>query len=103
MGVAPGEGSSPISVEGPENLSPAGMSYRERSMSRPLLFLLFGFLFVIFAEPARAEKSSPAKARDPVFQRCLTDRPGRTGYSAFAEHDGCAVSSTPAWLRDCRV
>src|SRR3984885_15031209 len=56
MGVLPCEGFSSISVERPENLCPAGMSYRERSMSRPLLFLLFGFLFVISSDPARAEK-----------------------------------------------
>ena len=56
MGVLPGEGFSSISVERPENLAPAGMSYRERSMSRPLLFLLLGFLFVVSADPARAEK-----------------------------------------------
>src|ERR1700723_1750356 len=56
MGVLPGEGFSSISVERPENLCPAGMSYRERSMSRPLLFLLFGFLFVRSSAPARAEK-----------------------------------------------
>jgi uncharacterized caspase-like protein len=47
---------SDLSSNCPESLSQVRMGSREKSMLRSLFFLLLGFLSIVFADPARAEK-----------------------------------------------